>query len=256
MNLVSHAQARQLMRQHFALKISAEGERSLRLHLRDCRACTARYDRHLLLAKLDPNVASTEQRLAAGLGFRARPESSSLWLHVGLGAAVVAACALLLFARRPMAEVAVRGGTPLSAEVVVYRVTPGQAATAVGQTIRRSDELAFAYANPAGFKKLMIFGVDEHRHVFWYHPGWVKAADNPRAIDIAAGPQLRELAEAVAHDLDGKRLKIHALFTNADLSVRDVESMLQRGAIPGGAAAGSPTLPDGSFDSEINLAVE
>jgi hypothetical protein len=254
-NLVSHSQARQLMREHFSLRISVERERSLRLHLQDCRACSARYDRHLLLAKLDPSAASAEQRLAAGLGFRARPEPRWLWLQAGLGAALVAACALLLLARRPAAELAGRGGAPLQAQVVVYRVA-GQTATPVGQTMRRGDELAFAYANPAGFKKLMIFGVDEHGHVFWYHPGWATAADNPRAVDIVAGPQLHELTEAVAHELDGKRLKIHALFTNADLSVRDLESMLQRGTLAGDTDAGSHTLPDGSFDTEINLAVE
>ena len=259
MSLLSHSRARHLMREHFALRIASDAEHALREHLQSCPECSAWYERHLFVATLDPNAASAEQRLANGLGL-SRQRSKPAWsFQMGLAAAVVALCALLLYARAPT-DFATRGASEPAklAQVLIYRVLPGQGATAIGTSMHKTDELAFAYVNPAGFKKLLIFGVDEHGHVYWYHPGWSSQSQTPRAISIATGPELRELPEAVAHDLDGKSLKIHAVFTNSDVSVRDVERMLEgeRGAATaGGPSRLAATLGD-ALETEINVVVE
>jgi hypothetical protein len=74
----------------------------------------------------------------------------------------------------------------------------------------------------------MIFAVDEHRHVYWYHPEWSNQADDPHAISIASGPEVREIPSAVSHTFDGSDLTLFAVFTNDDWSVRRIEQMIQR----------------------------
>src|SRR4051794_15456619 len=71
----SHDSARTLIAQHFRARITPTGERTMRTHLAECAACRAHYERHLMLAKLDPSVAKLEDRLAQGLGL-ASPRST------------------------------------------------------------------------------------------------------------------------------------------------------------------------------------
>jgi hypothetical protein len=255
---LSHDEARALIHAHFGLDTSFDDERALRLHLAACTACSARYERHLLVASLDPEAASAERRLAAGLGLKpggARPSSKP---KLGLVLAAAAAAALL-FVEKP-AEFLSRGsGLPVQrAEVFVYRMSPGQAGQAVGSSMRSTDELAFAYVNPAGFSRLMIFGEDEHGHVYWYHPAWLRETDDPLAIPVGSGPELRELPESVAHELDGKTLTSRSIFTNAELSARDVESLLarQRAAADSGAGSALSTLMTGIHEIQLTVAVE
>ena len=70
MSSLSHGEARSLMRAHFGLDISSGRERQLRLHLVECAECSAWYERHLLVASLDPKAPSAERRLAVGLGLK------------------------------------------------------------------------------------------------------------------------------------------------------------------------------------------
>lgn len=259
MSLVSHAQAQLLVRRHFALDISADHERELRKHLADCRVCSQFYERHLALASLDPAAPSAKQRLALGLGLTAERRNTGFALPAGALAFVAAAAALLLFVLRP-AELTSRGGGPeAGSQVLVYRVAAGKVAAPVGSSIARTDELAFAYTNAGKFKRLMIYGQDEHGHVYWYHPAWTQATETPRAVAIEPGPELRELPEAIAHQLDGKHLALHALFTSADVSVRDVERLLQAersGAISAsGRGVVAAALGD-ALETQIDVAVE
>jgi hypothetical protein len=256
----SHAKARSLMQAHFELAISPDGERELRAHLAECDECSAWYDRHLLVASLDPSAPSAQQRLAQGLGLKRKSGAQSLSLQLGLGLAAVAAL-VLLFVGRP-AEFAARGAEPAAsvAQVFIYRVPAGQtsrAGQAVAGSMRSSDALAFAYVNAAGFRKLLIFAEDEHGHVYWYHPAWTDLADDPRAISIAPAASLRELPESIAHDLDGKKLKIRAIFSNAELSVRQVEALLAEHRKLGPAASRSLRTALGDAQLiEVDLAVE
>ena len=202
-------------------------EQTMRAHLPGCEACTARYERHLLLEKLDPAAPRAEARIARSLGIGAPGARVFRWQAPV--AALAMAAALLLF-------LSFRGGKPIDAgftarggddstggSVLVYRSahlgTPSRAGDAIGAR----DELAFAYENPSAKRYLMIFGIDEHRHVFWYHPGWSNPGDDPTSIAIETTPGVHHLHEAIAHDLDGNALEIHALFTDAPLSVKAVE---------------------------------
>jgi hypothetical protein len=103
-------------------------------------------------------------------------------------------------------------------------VSAGEKPVALGEVMRASDELAFAFDNPASARHLLIFGVDEHRHVYWYHPAWVNPATTPTAVAIPGGRH--ELPEAVSHDLDGGVLTLYAVFANEAVSVRELERAL------------------------------
>jgi hypothetical protein len=113
-------------------------------------------------------------------------------------------------------------------EVQVYRIFTGRRGSTTsektGDFIYAGDELAFAYRNPAGKGRLLVFAVDEHGHVYWYHPGWSDAGENPTAVPISAEPGLHELPAAVLHKFDGERIMIHALFTDRELSVLQIEA--------------------------------
>jgi hypothetical protein len=258
--VISHDQARALMRAHFSLDIEPAQERQLRLHLADCADCSTLYGRHLVVASLDPRAGSAERRLAVGLGLRQRRRLVARPLQLGFGVAAMAALVLLLVRGAEPDEFAARGGAAGSgmAEMFVYRVVPGQPSQAASGSIRASDPLAFAYVNAAGFSRLMVFGEDEHGHVYWYHPAWSDPAQNPRAIAIQAGPELRELPDSVAHPIDGKMLTIRALFSHTELSVRDVERMLteQRAPAPGGDARPLAERVGRAREVELKLAVE
>src|SRR5262249_40892962 len=154
---------------------SPRAEAAMRAHLPACEACLRWYERHLLWAQLDPRAPSAEARVARGLGLRWRePRRAYGYAFAGAVAAVV----LLAWAleARPAAqlELAARGyeSAPRAENFWAYRVASGAPPRLAGPTISASDELAFAYSNPAGKPYLMLFGADEHGHVYWFHPGW------------------------------------------------------------------------------------
>ena len=183
---------------------------------------------------LDPRALPPEERVARGLGLSMPRRTSPGWRLLGLSTAagIVAAAIMVLgpagrdgnhgfFAR------GVPG--PGHAEVLVYRVPRATSAPRpAGDVMAPTDELAFAYRNPIGKRRLMIFGIDEHRHVYWYHPAWLRAAENPPGIAISSAPGAHELSDAVTQRLDGEELSIHALFSDQALTVRDVEQAVAR----------------------------
>jgi hypothetical protein len=215
--------------EHFARRLGPRAEAELRAHLPECAACRQYYERHLVLASLDPAAPPAVDRLAAGLGL-ARPRPAR-WRPLAAAAVVAGAASLALLW-------AVHAGTPEGftargaadeAELLAYRLEGAARASLVAGEVARADELAFAYRNPRGHRRLLVFGVDEHGHVFWYHPAWNDAHANPAAVAIAAGPGVHELPEAIAHDLDGQRLFIHAVFTDREITVREIEGLVAKG---------------------------
>ena len=218
---------------HFAGSITPARERELRSHLPACETCRDYYERHLLLSALDPEARRPQDRLGTGLGFAPAPKPSKA---VPFAMALCAAAALLL------AVVPFKGNRPDGSDgffargsasaadpkLLSYRIERGQLPKSLGHAMRTADELAFAYANPGAYEKLMVFAVDEHRHVYWYHPEWSSQADDPHAISIAPGAEVREIPAAVSHSFDGSDLTLYAIFSNEDLSVRKVEQMVQR----------------------------
>jgi hypothetical protein len=250
---------------HFAGRISPAGERRMREHLALCTDCRARYDRHLVLAEMERGGALLpEDRIAVGLGLAKSRDAVRGSL---LGALAVAAAAALVAIAAPSVwprhgEFASRGAAQKSpeAELYVYRIGPGGSPErADGTHMSRNDELAFAYTNRAGWPYLLVFGVDEHEHVYWYHPAWQHADETPRAVSIQSGSAGRELPDATSHALDGSVLHVFGLFSRSALTVRDVEARLkQHPAQPSRAPSETEMraiFPDG-FVSELVLRVE
>jgi len=229
---------------HFGQRVTVAQEHALRAHLVGCEECRIRYRRHLVLSTLDPRAPRAEERLAHGLGIsvrRLRP-----WMRWAFATGAAAAILLLLAPARREVEFVSRGGeSSPPPQVVVYGVSGGAAAP-VGRRVGRNDELAFAYRNPEGRHFLMIFAVDEHGHVYWYHPAWTEQAAEPRAVAAHRGAGLVELREGIVHAIDGKCLTVHSLLLDEPLSVREIEARL--------AARRSP-LVEGAHHETLELEV-
>jgi hypothetical protein len=240
---------RRLVDAHFGATISPRDERAMRAHLPECDACRRYYDRHLVVASLDPSAVRVEDRIATGLGLRTRRSRLGAWPAVVATAA--AAVAVFVMQSRAPLEFTARGiHRPAKPSFSAYRVDPAGMLSGDGGTIRASDDLAFAYANPGGLHRLLVYGVDEHHHVYWYYPAWSSPHDDPHAIAIDAGVLLRELPEAIRHEIDGRRLVIHAAFLDDDVSVRQVEQWV---ADP--RTADQP-LPAAVYEESVSLTVE
>lgn len=233
-------QRRRLVTRHFRGQVAAREEVVLRGHLPECASCRAYYDRHLLYSELTQRGRSPVDRIAAGLGLRPpRPVWTLATARAVLGPwplAGVAAAALLLVVGRGMidrpAEFGARGvAVPARSALEIYRVPRNEKPAPAGSRIAADDELAFAYRNPMKYKHLLVFGVDEARNVYWFHPAWNGQRDMPVAIPIAPGVGPHELGEAVRHDLRGRALRVVGLFTNTPVSVAEVEQRVQRGTL-------------------------
>ncbi len=61
-----------LIARHFTRRIRPAEETELRQHLPTCKVCHAYYERHLMLARLDPSAPSAEERSGLGSAFRCR----------------------------------------------------------------------------------------------------------------------------------------------------------------------------------------
>lgn len=229
----SEAHFRRLVVKHFKGATSPRRERALRAHLEACARCRAFYDQVAGVSSLDPSSPSRRERLARGLGFTVEAKGRGSWRFFAL--AVMAACGVMLFvgpwrhperAEREASEesgfVARGSAVPATSDLVVFAARGGRPTT-LRDTFHASDELAFGYRNADRKAALMIFSIDEHGHVYWYHPAWNDPATNPAAIPISREPGWHELPVAVAHDYDGGRMVIHALFTDLPLTVRQVE---------------------------------
>jgi hypothetical protein len=222
---------------HFAGTIAPAAERTLREHMPACERCRAYYGRWLLLSKLDPTALPGKERIARGLGVR-RPQPLRKALAFGALPVIAVAAAFVLWLRAapPATDgFTARGGAHAEApsRVYVYEVRPGAAPALAGDTIGRHGELAFAYENGAAKNRVMVFGEDEHGHVYWFYPAWSNEAENPVAVPIAADGRRHELPDAIRHDIDGTKLEIHALFVDRPVSVREVEVLVhERPAAP------------------------
>ena len=227
-----HEKIQKLIDDHFAGRIRLDGEREMRAHLPGCEPCRDYYDRQVLLAEVDPRVAGAQERLALGLGLSERKTLRLFPAVPALAAVAMAAVALvalwpLLESGEPEFRPRGEGPPTVPAMLLVYQVPAGEKPRLATDTIGANDELAFAYENRDGKQHLLVFGVDDRQRIYWYHPAWTDAATNPQAVAIAAGPERRELPEAVAHRLEGRSLQLYGIFTDQPLGVQDVERMFR-----------------------------
>jgi Putative zinc-finger len=255
--------ARDLIDAHFAGRISPEAERRMREHLPDCADCRRHYERHLVLAGLDPGSLPAMRRIGRALGLRLPASSAATasaprpmrWMVAATAsAAALAAVFLVVRPRGDGGQYTARGGAePAMPALFVYELQPVRE-LAPGDRVRRTDDLAFAYANPGGYRRLLVFGVDEHRHVYWYYPAWTNPADDPRAVPLPDGRGDRtkhELPEGIRHDIDGDHLTLYAEFLNDDVGVRSVEARVAAAGAPG-----DPLLLPGAAEQRIALTLE
>jgi hypothetical protein len=182
------------------------------------------------LAELDPRASADEARMAQSLGLRAQPRRRWRWLTASMTLAT--ACLLLLMLPRTHEFTARGGGTSTNA-LLVYRVHEQGAPERLSASahLARGDELSFAYSNPEKLTRLMIFAVDEHGQVYWFHPAWTDANTNPTAIAIAPTATVNELGEAVTHDFNGHQLTLYAWFTNEIPTVQKAEALIAQGGL-------------------------
>ncbi len=240
------------VRMHFAGDIAPADERRMREHVPVCDACRDLYRRHLVLARFDPAVPSAGERIARGLGIR----PSRRGVAIPVVALCVAAAAIALAVRggageqafAPRGAPSTPGEAPLS-RVFVYEIRPGAPPVLASGSVRRGDELAFAYENGARKRRLAIFGVDEHGHVFWFHPAWTSGAEDPVAIPIAGDDRRHELPEAIRHSFDGARLQIRSVFLDDAVSVRRFEELVRMAPNEGGL--GVPGALEQSLDVTV-----
>jgi hypothetical protein len=238
MNQRSSCSMRPAVDDHFSGRITPAAERALRDHLPTCPECRKYYHRHQVLTDLDPEGIGPQERLARGLGLDRKPGRRRLvWMTAP--ALVAAAAFALLVIRWPVAgpeesAVVSRGGKAESspARLEIYQVQSGEPAVRVQNEIGARDELAFAYENRAGKKRLLVFGVDEGSNIYWYHPAWQDPAQNPVAVAIEGGEGIRELPEAIEHSIRGKWLRIYAVFTDDPIKAKSIEALIRTAGKP------------------------
>jgi hypothetical protein len=221
-----HEPFRRAISLHFEGRGSRATERALRGHCADCPECRDYYERHLLLSELDPTGLGSKQRIGRGLGLSNAPRRQA-----ALGATLLAAAAATVFWFAPHRtrdnEFAARGATPeRGAALDIYLVQGDGSARPVPAAIPANSELAFAYSSSGEQRYLMVFGVDEHGHVYWYHPEWSDPQADPAARSLSSQPGTFELPEAVTQPLDGRKLEVVGLFSKRELRVRAVEQVV------------------------------
>jgi hypothetical protein len=192
----------------------------------------------MLLERVDPRGRGAEERVARGLGLE---PPRTPWLGLGIAVAATATILLALGPRQlqtaralPDPEFQQRGGKVAKSatpELQVFRLRPGEPSRPVVDAIKIKDELAFAYRNPGEAKYLLVFGIDEHKHVYWYYPAWLDPEKKPMAVKIVSDDDSHELPEAITHALDGQKLDIVAVFAGRAVNVTEVEQRIaERGA--------------------------
>lgn len=240
---LDHTAALDLVERHFAGTIAASDEARLRAHLGECESCSAAYARFRLVSLVDPAAPSAKERLGAALGLAPRRPRFTLAVP-GLAAALAAAAIVFVVARVGDGDGfrARGGGAPTAPALAVFHVVGGSAAPVSGP-IAPGAELAFSYTNPAGRSHLLIFGVDEHHHVHWYHPAWTDPAATPVAVAAKQSVAPVELPEAIRHELDGGSLVINAVLVDRAVSVTEIEAAVRGGRAPLVDAADIMTVP-------------
>jgi hypothetical protein len=227
---------------HFEGRLRSGEVHALFEHLPDCPTCRDRYERQLVVEALDPQAPGPRTRLRRGLPLVVPPRTAIAATVAAFG--IAAGVALVVLGRGRQNEgFSLRGkagdsGAPTRVEI--FRIAPGTAARRVDEAIQHDDELAFAYANPTGKARILVFAVDEHRHVYWYYPAWTDPKDAPLAVPIRTSKELVEMQEAVAQPIDASRITLFAVFTDRPVDVREVEARVATSSTPGHALG----LPD------------
>jgi hypothetical protein len=114
------------------------------------------------------------------------------------------------------------------AGVEIYRVKEGRRTERIERTVRAGDGLSFSYRNggKAPYQYLALFAVEGGGRIFWYYPAWENRDETPSSIAIRASAEAVELPDMIRHPLQPGPLRVHALFSDQPLTVREVEARL------------------------------
>ncbi len=251
-----HQRSHREIAAHFAGQITPAREAAMRAHLPGCASCRHHYDRHLILARMDPQARPAVLRIASGLGLRWRAQDGFRWKPkhwIGVALLPIVAAAAFALLIRPAKHAAgtdttggfaargVRPSETRAPTLWTYHLAADGTPKLAGRSIGADDELAFAYSNPQAKPYVMVFGVDEHRRVYWFHPAWLIGAPVPVAIRASAGPGPHELSDAIRHSMDGRKLIVFAVFSDRALDATTVETRVRAAA----AVDVLPSLGDG-----------
>lgn len=218
---------------HFALRTSPSDEHTMRTHMNDCLACSAYYERALVVSKLYPQAPTAKDRLRAAVGLQ-RPHTKWRWAGAGSAAAVCAAAWLLWLApmgrtQDPASGFAERGGSQTGA-LAVYEVMHNdqRQPLAPGARVSPSSELTASFEAPGGYAFVLLFAVDAQQQLHWYEPAWTDARHTPSAKRIR--PQRPyAMDDAVAHAFAPGPAKVMAVFLKKPTDVQAAEAAWRRG---------------------------
>jgi hypothetical protein len=216
-------------------------------HLASCAACRAELEEmREMVGRIGAPTENNEQKdyLSEVRGRIERGEEASRgrrrrWPLIAVGGAVVVALVMAgVFLLRPADaddEFRVKDDDPRILEqdrwvgIRAFRMEASGAPASLGDRLKQSEYLIFTYTNlgekPYGY--LMIFAVDENGEVYWFHPAYTAAGEDPASIKISKDAEGMELKEQVRHEYPEGRLWIYGLFTDEPVRVSAIESMVK-----------------------------
>lgn len=230
----SQGHATKLIDAHFALSTTAAEEQRMRAHLTDCLACSAYYERALVVSRLTPHAPTAKERLRVALDLQKPPRVVRPWAWAASAVALAAAACVFWLTpsqrtQAPPDGWSERGNTDNGA-LAVYEVGSNdqRQPLAPKAVITKASELTLSYRAPAGFAFVMVFAIDAKGQMFWYEPAWNDARQTPTGKAIR--PQRTyAMDDAVAHAFAPGPAKVVAVFLKSKLNVREAESAWQRG---------------------------
>lgn len=238
MSTAPHRDIQKAIDIHFKGRGTPQNHALIMEHLPDCPDCHQYFKKRMFLAEMIPGAPTQQERIGATVGLSAPRAPRAMGFSAFVSAAAMAAGVFLVWPTTQSSDDGFqsRGNkdrvvAPVeSQEVFAYVASDGAENALVKKEIRHSDELIFSYRNNSSASHLMVYGVDEQKNVYWYHPAWVDAADNPSAVPIAQSEKVIALPLAVAHAYQGANLQLFALFLNereAGMTVQNLERLLE-----------------------------
>jgi hypothetical protein len=165
------------------------------------------------------------------------PRARALLLAGALAAAAAAVVAVLPQAAKVDEHWAARGKAPGSslrqAQAELFYVRAGKALAAEGAALHAGDGFLVRCANASEKQTfLAVFARDAQGEIHWLYPAYSDARQNPHSLEIAAHAPEHALDEVVEPDAPAAGpMRVFALFTDAPLSVREVEARLLGGSL-------------------------
>jgi len=216
-------------------------------HLASCAACRAELEEmREMVGRIGEPTEDVEQkdymsevRDRIERGDRAFERRRRRWpLIAGAGAVVVALVIAGVFLLRPSGdgeEFRVKSDDPRIPErdrwvgIRAFRLQAPGAPVSLGDRLEKGEYLVFTYTNlgEKPYDYMMIFAVDEGGEVYWFHPAYTRAGEDPAAIEISRGVEAVELREKVRHDYPEGGLWIYGLFTNDPVRVSSIEPLVK-----------------------------